>query len=55
MLASPWTMNLCALLKAATGDIEEKDPFAVVLKERLKNRGGELSDQVGTKSLYLSC
>lgn len=48
MLASPWTMNLCALLKAALGDIDEQDPFAVVLKERLGNRGTELLDQVGT-------
>ena len=55
MLASPWTMNLCALLKAALGDINEQDPFAVVLKERLKNRGAELLDQVGIESLRLSC
>jgi hypothetical protein len=46
MLASPWTMNLCALIKAAMGDIDEQDPFAVVLKERLKIRGAELLDQV---------
>jgi len=49
MLASPWTMNLCALLKAILGDIDEQDPFAVVLKERLKNRGTELLDQAGSK------
>ena len=47
MLASPWTMNLCAILKAALGDLGEQDPFVVVLKERLKNRGAELLDQVG--------
>ena len=47
MLASPWTMNLGALLKAALGDIDEQDPFAVALKERLQNRGTELLDQVG--------
>lgn len=46
MLGSPWTMNLCALLKAALGDIDEQDPFVVVLKDRLKNRGTELLDQV---------
>lgn len=46
MLASPWTMNLCALIKAAVGDIDEQDPFVVVLKERLKTRGAELLDQV---------
>lgn len=51
MLASPWTMSLCALLKAALGDINEQDPFAVVLKERLRNRGTELLDQVGTENL----
>lgn len=50
MLASPWTMNLYALLKAALGDIDEQDPFAVVLKERLKNRGAELLDQVSVES-----
>lgn len=51
MLASPWTMNFCAILKASIGDITEEDPFAVTLKERLKNRGTELLDQVGTESL----
>ena len=50
MLTSPWTMNLCALLKVALGDIDEQDPFAVVLKERLKNRGTELLDQVGSEN-----
>ena len=55
MLASPWTINLCALLKAALGDINEQDPFAVVLKERLKHRGAELLDQVSVESQYLSC
>ena len=49
MLASPWTMNLCALLKTVLGDIDEQDPFAVVLKERLKNRGTELLDQAGSE------
>jgi hypothetical protein len=49
MLTSPWTMNLCALLKAAMGDIDEEDQFNVVLKERLRNRGAELLDQVGIK------
>jgi len=49
MLASPWTMNLCALLQAVLGDIDEQDPFAVVLKERLKNRGKELLDQAGSE------
>ncbi|KAF9786112.1 hypothetical protein BJ322DRAFT_1210647 [Thelephora terrestris] len=46
MLNSPWTMNMCALLKATLGDIDEKDQFAVVLKDRLKNRGAELLDQI---------
>ncbi|KAF9650668.1 hypothetical protein BDM02DRAFT_1290706 [Thelephora ganbajun] len=46
MLGSPWTMNLCALLKAALGDIDEQDPFTVVLKERLVNRGTEFLDQI---------
>ena len=56
MLGSPWTMNSCALLKAALGDIDEQDPFAVVLKDRLKHRGAELLDQVGIESpLCLSC
>ena len=56
MLDSPWTMNLCALLKAALGDIDEQDQFAVVLKDRLKNRGAELLDQVGIGSpLCLPC
>jgi hypothetical protein len=56
MLGSPWTMNLCALLKAALGDIDEQDPFAVVLKDRLKNCGAELLDQVGIGSpLCLPC
>ena len=49
MLASPWTMNLCTLLKAVLGDIDQQDPFAVVLKERLKNRGAELLDQAGSE------
>lgn len=47
MLTSPWTMNLCALLKAAIEDISEKDSFALVLKERLEVCGAELLDQVG--------
>ena len=47
MVTSPWTMNLCALLRAAMGDIDEEDQFAAVLKERLKNRGAELFNQVG--------
>lgn len=47
MTRSPWTMSLCGLLKAALGDVDEQDLFAVVLKERLKNRGTELLDQVG--------
>jgi len=49
MLASPWTMSLCAFLKAVLGDIDEQDPFAVVLKERLENRGTELLDQAGSE------
>jgi len=53
MLASPWTMNLCGLLKAALGDIDEQDQFAVILKELLKNRGTELLDQVSIESLGL--
>lgn len=52
MLASPWTMNLCALLKAAMGDVDEGDRFATVLRERLKNRGKELLDQVGFECLH---
>lgn len=50
MLGSSWTMNLCGLLKATLGDINEQDSFAVVLKERLKNHGTELLDQVGIES-----
>jgi hypothetical protein len=53
MLNSPWTMKMCALLKAALGDIDEKDQFAVVLKDRLKNRGAELLDQVSIENLRL--
>jgi len=56
MLGSPWTMNLCALLKAALGDVDEQDPFAVVLRDRLKKCGTELLDQVGIESpSRLSC
>lgn len=50
MLGSPWTMSLCALLKAALGDVDEQDPFAVVLRDRLKKCGTELLDQVGIES-----
>lgn len=55
MLASPWTMNLCAVLRAALGDTDEQDSFVVVLKERLENRGTELLDQVGFGNPPLSC
>lgn len=55
MLASPWTMSLCALLKAAIEDTSRKDPFAAMLKERLKGRGSELLDQVGGWGLHLPC
>ena len=48
-------MNLCALLKAAIGDITEKDRFAVILKERLKSSGAELLDQVCIEGLHLTC
>jgi len=50
MLGSPWTMNLCALLKAALGDVDEQNPFAVVLRDRLRKCGTELLDQVGIES-----
>lgn len=48
-------MSLCGLLKAALGDADEQDPFAVVLKERLKNRGTELLDQVGIRNPRSPC
>ena len=48
-------MNLCALLKAAIGDIGEAGAFSVVLRERLKSRGAELLDQVRIERLQLSC
>ena len=50
MLTSPWTMNLCTLLKSVMEDNGQEDRFAVVLKERLRIRGAELLDEVGVKS-----
>ena len=50
MMRSPWTVDLCRLLKAALEDVDEQDTFDVVLKERLKNHGTELLNQVGIKN-----
>ena len=55
MMRSPWTVELCRLLKVALEDVDDQDKFAVALKERLKNHGTELFDQVGIRNPCSPC